>query len=100
MAAVCGPSRLFAVLACVSQASPRSLLQNLPLEGGENGQHGSSGPPGGRGQIHRRGYPKAHEAPPYPYLDRIAIDGDQFDDRKVGIASRYTNKRHRNASLI
>ncbi len=51
----CGTAQLLAVLACVGQASARSFLQNLPLEGGENGQHGRHRPSGGRGQIQRLG---------------------------------------------
>jgi hypothetical protein len=35
----CWPPQPFPVLPCMGQASPSSFLQNLPLEGGENGEH-------------------------------------------------------------
>jgi hypothetical protein len=51
----CGPAQPLAVLASMGQASPSSFLQNLPFEGGENGQHCSHRTPGRRGQIQRFG---------------------------------------------
>jgi hypothetical protein len=44
-----------AVLSGLGQASPGSFLQNLPFEGGENGQHCSHRTPGRGRQIQRLG---------------------------------------------
>ena len=77
----CGPTKLFAVLPRMRQASLGPLLQNLAFERRENGQQPSHGTSGWRGQV--QGLGQGHEA--HSEMLQFLEGRQQIRDRPVSV---------------